>query len=217
MKLYIVRHGQSVGNETGNVQGQDPSVDKGLSTMGQRQAALVGKRFGDMGLTRLYSSPLPRARETAQFISDACGLEVVELPWLVEVSYGVLEGQPQAQMHKEYPGVYDAAWRQANPVPGGEIPSDYYARARLGIAELEAEHSADDVVCCVTHGEFLSKLVDTLLGADEWGFPRYMVNNTSVSYFVRYPSSGGAVWICRYIGDTGHLQGLTSPRGQDGW
>lgn len=217
MQLYLVRHGQSVGNAEGNVQGQDPSVDGGLSDLGRQQAQMAAARMAAVGLTHLYCSPLPRARETAGIIGQACGVDPIEQGWLVEVSYGELEGRPQTETTRLYPGVYDPHWRQENVIPGGEPFPQACARARDGIAGLLAAHVEDDVVCIVSHGEFLSKMIDSMLNAPEIGFPQYMVDNASITRMIRYPSSGGGVWICRCVGDTRHLQELNSPAGRNGW
>ncbi len=217
MKLYLVRHGQSVGNENGNVQGRKRDIDGGLSGLGKRQAALVAARLAEAGLTVLYSSPLPRATETAQFIADACELQIEKRDWLVELSYGELEGRPQAETRRLYPGVYDPRWRQNNDIPGGESRSSCYARARAGIDELTAAHDGAETACLVTHGEFLSRLVDALLGMPEAGFPRFTVDNSSVTHLIRSPAGSDGLWICRYVGDTSHLRGLDSPAGRNGW
>ncbi len=217
MQLYLVRHGQSVGNAKGNVQGQDPAVDGGLSDLGRQQARMAAARMATANPTHLYCSPLPRARETADIIGQACNLAPIEQDWLVEVSYGELEGRPQTETTKIYPGVYDPHWRQQNVIPGGEPFPHAYTRAREGLAQLLEAHPDDEVVCIVSHGEFLSKMIDVMLNASEMGFPQYMVDNASITRMIRYPSSGGGVWICRCVGDTRHLQALDSPAGANGW
>ncbi len=64
--LYLVQHG-----EKERVRG-----DPGLTAMGRQQAAVAARWFGRAGLTAVYSSPLLRARETAEPIASAAGLAV---------------------------------------------------------------------------------------------------------------------------------------------
>ena len=218
MKLYLVRHGQSIGNEKGFVQGQKQSVDLGLSELGRLQAQLVGERLADAGLTALYTSPLPRSAQTASYIGQACGLEPLSRDWLKEVCYGVLEGLSLAETATHCPGIFDPQWRLHNDVPGGEMRRDVYRRARMALRELLSAHRGGDVICAVSHGEFLGKLIDVMLGAPEIGFPRYMVANSSVTEFAHYPpGSDDAVWVCRCLGDISHIEALKSPEGEDGW
>ncbi len=217
MKLYLVRHGQSVGNECGHLQGQDASFDKGLSELGKQQSQKVGERMAEAGITALYTSPLPRAAQTAARIASACTLQATQRDWLKEVSYGELEGRPKEETLKLCPQAYDPHWRRENNVPGGEPFRDSYMRARTAISALTADRDQEDVICLVTHGEFLSRLIDTLLEASEVGFPRYLLDNASVTHFVRHPHDERGVWLCHYMGDTSHLRGLGSPAGKDGW
>ncbi len=218
MKLYLVRHGQSVGNEKGFVQGQKASVDLGLSELGRLQGQLVAERLAEAGISAIYTSPLPRSAETASCIGQACGLEPLSREWLKEVCYGVLEGLSLAETETHCPGIFDPQWRLHNDVPGGETRRDVYRRARMALQELLSAHRGGDVICAVSHGEFLSKLIDVMLGAPEIGFPRYMVANSSVTEFAQYPpDSAAAVWVCRCIGDISHIEALKSPEGEDGW
>jgi broad specificity phosphatase PhoE len=218
MKLYLVRHGQSIGNKKGFVQGQKASVDLGLTELGQLQAQLVAERFAEAGITALYTSPLPRSAETASYIGQACGLEPLSREWLKEVCYGILEGLSLAETATHCPGIFDPQWRLHNDIPGGETRPDVYRRARMALQELLSGHSGDDAICAVAHGEFLSKLIDVMLGVPEIGFPRYMVANSSVTEFAHYPpGSDDAIWVCHCIGDISHIEALKSPEGEDGW
>lgn len=73
MILYIVRHGEPIyGPDT-------------LTELGQKQAQALVKRFEKSGLDRIYSSPMGRARETAQPTADALGLPVKIEPWMREI------------------------------------------------------------------------------------------------------------------------------------
>lgn len=73
MILYIIRHGEPIyGPDT-------------LTELGQKQAVAVSRRFEKSGLDRIFSSPMGRARETAQPTADALGLPVKIEPWMREI------------------------------------------------------------------------------------------------------------------------------------
>ncbi len=67
MKIYLIRHGESVGNKIGIHQGQ--KNDFPLSKLGKKQASFLRKRFEGLKVDAVYSSDLIRAKETAEFIS----------------------------------------------------------------------------------------------------------------------------------------------------
>src|SRR3954468_24100564 len=88
--LYLVRHGETAWNRERRWQGLHPLP---LTPVGEAQARAAGRRIA--GLLRpdaLYSSPLPRAWQTALLIGAACGLEPVAEPDVQEVDVGSWQG-----------------------------------------------------------------------------------------------------------------------------
>jgi len=87
--LYIIRHGKTEMNAGMRLQGRS---DQPLSKTGRDQAAEAAQRFRDMGvkIDRIYSSPLIRAVQTAEYIAD--GAETVIDDRLIEMDYGPYEG-----------------------------------------------------------------------------------------------------------------------------
>ena len=73
MLLYIVRHGHPV-----------YAPEEQLTEIGHRQARALVPRMKEAGITRIFSSPLRRARETAQPTAEALGLPVAIEPWMNE-------------------------------------------------------------------------------------------------------------------------------------
>lgn len=79
MRLYIIRHA-------------DPDYTRdSLTEAGHREARALAERLEREGLDKLYSSPLGRARATASYTSEALGKEVEILPWIEEISDGMVE------------------------------------------------------------------------------------------------------------------------------
>lgn len=86
--IYLVRHGQTAMNRKKVLQGRS---DFPLNEEGRREAAEVGERLKKAGIVfdRVYSSPLVRARETAELITDA---PIITDGRLIEMDYGPYEG-----------------------------------------------------------------------------------------------------------------------------
>src|SRR4051794_39930869 len=92
MELLIVRHGESVANAEGRMQGQR---DYPLSEVGVQQASLLGRFLARAGYSfdAAYTSPLTRARATALELTNALGMPEAELsPELAELHAGCLQG-----------------------------------------------------------------------------------------------------------------------------
>lgn len=103
--MAIVRHGQSQGN-VGHVW-HGARTDAELTTLGEQQAQLTGTYLAKnmRGVETVYSSPLIRAKETAEIIAEKFGAEVEILQDLIEIDWGELEGLTTKQVAKQYPDV----------------------------------------------------------------------------------------------------------------
>jgi len=137
--LLLCRHGRTAANARGLLLGRaDPPLDE----VGEAQAAALASALPSV--TRVVSSPLGRARQTAA----AFGLPVeVDERW-IELDYGTLDGQPL----RDVPGSVWQRWREdPSFVPaGGESLVDLGRRVRHACDELaEAAASAD--VAVVSH------------------------------------------------------------------
>ena len=163
-RVYLVRHGQtelSVGKSYSGRQ------EIPLDDHGREQALEVGERLRDVGVDAIYSSPLSRAADTAQAISEATGVPVVIDHRLTEVDYGQLEGYDRDSASEEFGEPFDA-WREdpfGSPVPGTEPLAEALARVRAATGEALA---AGECPVIVGHQGVL-RLVLIALGKVERG------------------------------------------------
>ena len=95
MEIYIVRHGETVWNKEGRLQG---STDISLSDAGRELARITGKELENTVIDKIYSSPLSRAYETACLIRGHRNIEIIKDERLKEVCFGYLEGQVMDEM-----------------------------------------------------------------------------------------------------------------------
>lgn len=165
MLVLLLRHAESVSNaETG----RDLPEAEGdrLTATGRSQAQLAARGLADCGATALWSSPLGRARETADALSAALGLAVEVRPQLRELGEadGYLELSGDEQRARRWSNwMADHADDRSFAPPGAESFEQLYARVEAVKAELLAR--PDDRVIAVTHGIFLRFFfIHTLLG-----------------------------------------------------
>jgi probable phosphoglycerate mutase len=157
MDLYLVRHGQSVGNRDRRVQ----SAETPLSPAGLEQAAITGRwlvrYFAGRGTppTALYSSDLRRAWQTAVIIGAALGLPPIPEPRLRERAAGDAEGLSYDECLTRFPqaAAARADWNNMDwGWPGGETRGQVEARVFAALHDLVARHQPGDQVVVVTHG-----------------------------------------------------------------
>ena len=119
-RLVLVRHGVTDWNREGRFQGH---LDPPLSHGGQHEAALVGARIAaedDLRPTRIVSSSLLRASQTADAIGAATGVTVEPDRRLIEIGQGEWEGRTHDEIAAT-DGERYAVWRTSDGLPpGGE-------------------------------------------------------------------------------------------------
>lgn len=167
MLQILVRHGESVSNLEGRVQGQE---DVALSVRGQAQAdAVAAWSRGEFGgdsppIDEVWSSPLVRARDTAARIAAALNLPLKIDERLQELHAGIFQGHLWADLEERFPEAV-ARWRSGDidyAIPGGESRAQLAAR---GHAVLEALAGRDvGRMIVVAHGGILTAALGSLVG-----------------------------------------------------
>jgi broad specificity phosphatase PhoE len=177
-RLLLIRHGRSVWNAEGRIQGRaDPPLDE----LGREQAHLLAERLRAEAVVALYTSPLRRARETADIIGRALDLPVVPDERLQEYDVGDLTGLTWEQVVERYPDVAHR-WAEAQQklgVPGEEGHGPFRARVVAAFDDILSRH-ADGPVDVVAHGGTLGTYLNHLIGLQTWVSP-FRFGNGSLS------------------------------------
>lgn len=202
MRLFLVRHGESEGNASGIVQGR---LDFGLTDAGREQARLAAEHLASHPVERLVSSPLRRARETAEVIADRLGLSVEFDDALQEYDMGVVSGLDARQIRERFPDVL-AAWQKGiRPrFPGAEDRADFHARVRATLDRLTA---IDGPVVAVAHGGVIASICYAVVGADPERRGLFETANCAITEVSR--DRAGRLVLAR-VNDTCHLEGLVT-------
>lgn len=166
MTLFILRHGETRWNRERRKQGRgdSPLTRVGLAQV-ERYAQTLGREIADIASTQLWTSPLPRARQSASIVSDVLELrsdQWSESPLLAEMDMGGWEGLTPAEIDARYPG---ARKRRAADVwsydrDGVESLCSLHARAQRWLNNVPD----DGVTIAVTHGGFSRALRGACLG-----------------------------------------------------
>jgi alpha-ribazole phosphatase len=150
LRLFLVRHAETAWNRERRYQGR---VDTALSDRGYAQAQAVGRALGAVALQAVYSSPLERARATAEAIAAPHGLPVRLDPAFAEMAFGEWEGLTVSEVAARDPEPY-RVWIETPErfaTPGGESVAAVKARVLTGLERLRAGHD-EQTVCLVAHG-----------------------------------------------------------------
>ena len=149
-KVYIVRHCEAAGNSQRLFQG---STDCDITELGVKQLSFLRERFESVPLDKIYTSPLVRAKKTAEAIRGGRDVEVIVCDGVIEIHGGVVEGKPFKEAFKSIPGVAEA-WNDSPQdfwPEGGESMRNAYERIWKAVCEI-AESNSGKTVAVATHG-----------------------------------------------------------------
>ena len=169
MRVHILRHAQSVSNAQKHAASLDDSEGDRLTERGWEQARNAARALEGREITRLIASPMRRAQETAQPISEALGLPIETDDGIHELreeeGYGRLAPEEQ-KLRRWSEWMVQHADDPTYAPPGADSFASMRERTRAFQRRIEESEGTPLVV---THGIFLRfLLVDILLG-DRFG------------------------------------------------
>lgn len=173
MTIALMRHGQTDWNLAGRVQGH---TNIPLNDTGRAQAREAAERLAEQGhrWSFITSSPLDRARETAEIIATRLGMSLASpIDNLIEQRYGEAEGVSVAE--------FEARWPNRD-FKFGETSEEVAQRGLRTIEELW-ETGGGSPVLAVTHGAFIRRLIATIYDIQYGEAPRIL--NATVTTFER--------------------------------
>ena len=183
-EFYLVRHGESVSNSDGRIQGH---TDSPLSEIGRGHAEAAGRWFSDRRIDAVLASPLARAYETARIIAHHAGAPVPERePDLMELDTGIYSDVRISELRDVDPELYrDFRVHSWEVVPEAERIESLLARTRRVWERLVGlAHEGHRRMVCVTHGGALQWMIKSTIGSDEqrW-MPLFPAGNCGIFLF----------------------------------
>ena len=201
-RLYIVRHGETVWNREGRIQGH---TDVALSDRGMEQARLLAHRLKPVQFDAAYASDLCRASQTASLILEGREVPLLPTPRLREYHKGAFEGMTEPELRAGFPNEYPSyVAKDLDYAPeGGESTRQVSARMTEAINEIKERH-LNDTVLVVGHGGSLRAAMMALLGMPMDANWRFVFGNCTLTIVDTYHDNA----VLRLFNDGSHLTGL---------
>lgn len=207
MKVYLVRHGQSLGNPEGQFQ----APDNPLSDIGKRQAKILAKRLRKVSFDVIYTSPLARARETSEIISKEAGkpIEVWEdiqetrnPKEVVALSRSSPKARKITRLIKE--NYHKGDWRYSDEETFNELSE----RGKKVITHLLKHHKGQNVLC-VSHAGMIKMILARMIFEDSltpevyWNLKYHLWSKNTGITICEYTKEYR--WVLETWNDTTHL------------
>ena len=194
--LYISRHGETEWNLAKKLQGHQ---DSPLTEKGQIQAESLAATLNNRQITRVYSSDLGRAVQTARAVAKHLDVELIMDERLRERNFGLLEGKTKAELDEN---LLQARRRSHDPdyvIPGSESFRQAYERSVACLEELieQNRHTAFAVICHggIVNGVFYRALQLPLSHPRNFSLTNASVNKITIA---------DGKWFLDIWGDVSH-------------
>jgi probable phosphomutase (TIGR03848 family) len=193
--LLLIRHGANDYSKRGLLAGRLPEVH--LNEAGQEQALALAQSLGGLPIKAVYTSPLERARETAEPLGRELGLKVRVDAGLVETDVGRWQGKSirRLAMTNNWRIVQRSPSRAAHP--GGESFMATQTRVVSALDAICLEFKLADLVACVFHSDPIKLAVAHYIGLPLDHFQRLVCDPASVTMLHVAPASAHLVWLNR--------------------
>lgn len=201
MRLILARHGETPGNRDRLALGR---LDVPLNDTGLAQARALARFLERTPLVAVYSSPLQRARKTAEEIAEPHNLGVVVEEGLTEMDVGEMDGhtiQDMLKLHADFLKGWMGPEAGDLRMPGGETLQEVQDRAWEVVERLIERHERD-AICAVSHNFTIHCILCRALGLPLAEFRRFRHDLAAVS--VLSFTGGGAVLVG--LNNVSHLE-----------
>jgi len=202
-EIYLVRHGETAWNKAKIFRGRR---DIPLDEQGRLEAACTARALREVPLAALYSSPLSRARETAETIAAGRGLAVAVDEAFTDIDYGEWTEYWDTEARLKFGDQY-RQWKESPHLvkfPGGESLDEVRRRVVPRLKEL-AQRNPDGTIALVSHRVALKLLLCEAKGLDNSHFWEVRLDTGAISVL----EYGNGTLRVAVENDTRHLQGLT--------
>ena len=202
--FVFLRHGESIGNAESRWQGQS---DYALTERGRAQARALAERWKSEAakFDLIVSSPLVRAKETAEIIASALGAKIELDPLLLERNIGEMEGLTMEEVRKIPQPPYITPY---DPI-GGEGEGDWALFLRAGQALHDLVLRPPGSYLIVSHGGLLNQLMNAIIGIAPHVDPsgvRFRFENTAFARVIYLPYQHR--WVIDTVNDRAHLKSI---------
>lgn len=220
--IILVRHGQTDENVSGKISGQGPAP---LNTHGRQQAEATAEVLTGLGVSRILTSPVIRARQTADILAECLRIGTENIQDLREVEYGDWEGKhfSEVRNHPVAQQVFNDPIKAV--FPNGE---GLYQVQQRGVHVIESAHQRypQGVIVLVSHGDVIRTSLAHYLGMPFNEYRHLNLDNGAISVLERFQDwmrvkainfvpQAGKLWLESFYPGWQQLQQFIQPHNGD--
>jgi len=185
--IIFLRHGQAKNNTLRVLAGRTPGIP--LTEKGVDQAEKAAKFLEEMNISTIYSSPIERAKDTAEIIGKHNSIDVRIDDRLIELDMGKFTGMPYDEIFSSHGNVFMKFYNGELEIAhnGVETFADVKKRV-LGMVDHVIENHPDENVVLVTHMDPIKAMLSTIVSLSPENLYELIIANASLNIFREYKS-----------------------------
>ena len=183
--IIFLRHGQAKNNTERVLAGRTPGIP--LTEKGIDQAEKAAEFLEEMNISAIYSSPIERAKDTAEIIGKHNSIDVRIDDRLIELDMGKFTGVPYDEIFSSHGNVFMKFYKGELEIAhnGVETFADVKKRV-LGIVDHVIENHPDENVVLVTHMDPIKAMLSTVVSLSPENLFELIIANASLNIFREY-------------------------------
>jgi len=181
-QIIFLRHGQAKNNTDRILAGRTEGIP--LTETGVKQAEHTAEFLQHMNISAIYSSPIQRAKHTAEIVGKHNSLDVTIDERLIELDMGKFTGMPYDEIFNSHGNVFMKFYNGELEIAhnGVETFSDVKKRV-LGIVDHVLENHPDENVVLVTHMDPIKAMLSTIVDLSATNLFELIIANASLNIF----------------------------------
>ena len=183
--IIFLRHGQATNNTQRVLAGRTPGIP--LTEKGIDQAEKAAKFLEEMNISTIYSSPIERAKDTAEIVGKHNSIDVKIDDRLIELDMGKFTGMPYDEIFSSHGNVFMKFYNGELEIAhnGVETFADVKKRV-LGMVDHVIENHPDENVVLVTHMDPIKAMLSTIVSFSAENLYELIIANASLNIFREY-------------------------------
>jgi probable phosphoglycerate mutase len=183
--IIFLRHGQAKNNIERILTGRTPGIP--LTEKGIEQAEKAAKFLEDMNISAIYSSPIERARHTAEIVGKHNSLDVIIDDRLIELDMGKFTGVPYDEIFSTHGNVFMKFYNGELEIAHNGVETFAEVKKRiLGIVDHVIEKHPDQNIVLVTHMDPIKAMLSTVVDLTAENLFELIIANASLNIFREY-------------------------------
>ena len=181
-QIIFLRHGQAKNNTDRVLAGRTEGVP--LTNAGIKQAKNTAQLLEHMHISAIYSSPIQRAKHTAEIVGNQNSLDVITDDRLIELDMGKFTGLPYDEIINSHGNVFMKFYNGELEIAHNGVETFSEVKKRvLGIVEHVIEKHRDENIVLVTHMDPIKAMLSTIIDISPTNLFELIIANASLNIF----------------------------------